>query len=124
MRRVTGRQPLALITIWAIRCLGQVAARFAPLTTVFTPAPECTSLTIVHLSRNVKIYTGCVGEDPTCCPSGRQNNTYSPGLCPTGYEAKDPHVGLDRLAIDTEEWEATCVPRYDKTESLPRVPPS
>ena len=85
---------------------------FMPLTTGFTPPPECSSLTIVHSQRYVALYQGCVGTDPTCCPqSGRLNNTYSPGVCPSGYVAHDAHVGLDRLAVDTLEWEATCIPQ-------------
>lgn len=89
------------------------ANSFTPLTTGFTPAPECTSLTIVHISRFVSIHTGCIGEDPSCCPpTGRANNTYSPGICPTGYDTNDPHVGIDKLGTDTDEWEATCIPRY------------
>ena len=52
---------------------------FAPLTTVFTPPPECSSLTIVHRQRYVAIHTGCIGADASCCPpTGRANNTYSP----------------------------------------------
>src|SRR5436305_587850 len=86
---------------------------FAPLTTVFTPAPECSSLTIVHQQRYVAVYSGCVGADPSCCPpTGRLNNTWSPGVCPSGYVTMDAHVGLDPLAIDTAEWEATCIPKW------------
>jgi hypothetical protein len=91
----------------------QISTGFAPLTTVFTPAPECSSLTIVHQQRYVAVYSGCVGVDPSCCPqTGRLNNTWSPGVCPSGYVTTDPHVGLDRLAIDTMEWEATCIPKW------------
>ncbi|KAM7200864.1 hypothetical protein V8F20_005106 [Naviculisporaceae sp. PSN 640] len=82
-----------------------------PLITGFTPPAECSSLTIVHQQRYVGVYQGCVGRDESCCPpeSLRRITTYSPGRCPTGYTTQDPHVGLDRLGTDTEEWEATCV---------------
>ncbi|KAM7187802.1 hypothetical protein V8F33_011017 [Rhypophila sp. PSN 637] len=82
-----------------------------PLITGFTPAPECSSLTIVHRQRYVGVFQGCYGHDESCCPpeSLRGTDTYSPGRCPIGYTTQDPHVGLDRLGTDTEEWEATCV---------------
>lgn len=83
-----------------------------PLTTVFTPAPECSSLTVLHQDRKVDIYQGCVGLDASCCPpSWRDSNTYSPGRCPLGYTVEDAHVGLDPIGTDTVEWEATCVLR-------------
>ncbi|KAH8586644.1 hypothetical protein B0O99DRAFT_50649 [Bisporella sp. PMI_857] len=98
----------------------ETSTGFVPLTTGFTPAPECSSITIVHSQRDVAVYQGCVGSDPSCCPqSGRLNNTYSPGVCPSGYISKDAHVGLDRLAIDTLEWEATCVPSAFTTCTRP-----
>lgn len=108
----------AVVLLWippfAVHASTETTTGFFPLTTVFSPAPECTSLTIVHVQREVDVYTGCVGEDPSCCPStGRANNTYSPAVCPSGYVTHDAHVGLDRLAIDTEEWQATCIPRYE-----------
>ena len=90
----------------------QTSTGFVPLTTTFAPAPECSSLTIIHIQRQAAVYQGCVGADPSCCPqSGRLNNTYSPGICPSGYITKDAHVGLDRLGTDTLEWQATCVPQ-------------
>lgn len=93
-------------------------ARAAPTPTTswqpfpaFTPAPECSSLTISHRKRVVGIYKGCVGRDASCCPPGGSGTTYSPGRCPQGYTAQDAHVGLDPLGTDTVEWEATCVTR-------------
>jgi hypothetical protein len=77
----------------------------------FTPAPECSSLTVSHRQRRVEIYQGCVGRDASCCPPGLPKNIYSPGRCPQGYTTQDAHVGLDPLGTDTVEWEATCVLR-------------
>jgi len=123
-RRFGCCMPIATLLIFLSLCADVSAAAvtqfqtqttstgFMPLTTGFTPPPECSSLTIVHSQRYVALYQGCVGTDPTCCPqSGRLNNTYSPGVCPSGYVAHDAHVGLDRLAVDTLEWEATCIPQ-------------
>ena len=105
--RIIGRSTCILVfpVIWSLaHAATDSTTGFAALTTVFTPAPECTSLTIVHAQRYVAVYTGCVGADPSCCPpTGRLNNTYSPGICPSGYVTHDPHVGLDRLAMDTVE---------------------
>lgn len=116
MRRVAIAALIVLPTlpaeILAAAVQMETSTTFLPLTTGFTPSPECSSLTIVHVQRYVTIYQGCVGSDPTCCPqSGRLENTYSPGVCPSGYETKDAHVGLDPLAMDTILWEATCVPQ-------------
>jgi hypothetical protein len=97
-----------------------------PLTTGFTPPPECFSLTVVHSQRYVAFFVGCVGSDESCCPpeSIGYATIYSPGRCPTGYYARDPHVGLDRLGMDTVEWEATCVLRCVVSLSSGRVFPS
>src|SRR6266566_6261420 len=80
-----------------------------PLTTGFTPAPECSRLTMVHSQRYAVLVQGCYGLDESCCPPEplRYATTYSPGRCPVGYVTHDPHVGLDRIGTDTVEWEAT-----------------
>lgn len=42
---------------------------YPPLTTGFTPAPECSSLTIMHFMRIAAyVYQGCIGSDQSCCP--------------------------------------------------------
>jgi hypothetical protein len=88
----------------------ETSTGYLPLTTGFTPAPECSSLTIVHSQRYVKVYQGCVGADPSCCPQSRRlENSPYPRACPPGYVTDDAHVGLDPLAADTLQWEATCV---------------
>jgi len=106
-----------ILTLSRVICLSQAVTttrrEFEPLTTVFTPAPECASLTIVHYGRKVLVRTGCVRPDPSCCPPvAPTNTTYSPGICPSGYSTYDAHLGVDRLGIDTKTWEATCIPRY------------
>jgi hypothetical protein len=87
-----------------------------PLTTgLTTPPPECSSITVAHNQRLVHLYRGCVGLDESCCLplASRLQLTFSPGRCPPGYVTEDAHVGLDSLAMDTTEWEATCVPEYE-----------
>jgi hypothetical protein len=120
-----------LFLVMAARTVAQGGVRLAPRATpttststtsrlpltagLTTPPPECSSLTIAHNQRAVHLYQGCVGLDESCCLplASRLQLTFSPGHCPPGYITRDAHVGLDRLAMDTIEWEATCVPEYE-----------
>lgn len=93
-----------------------------PLTTTFTPPPDCTTDTYqIEWSANSNYYTlpptatGVWGwmslgatDWATCFPSGYTTNSYfSPGLCPTGYSAG----GLSYVSLDGKtETRGTCCP--------------
>lgn len=81
-----------------------------PLTTTFTPPPSCLndvrSRTLHHYP---ELELGCEGPGGNeCCPEGWATNRYfSPGVCPSGYEACTLPTSRQR-----EETTNICCPSY------------
>ena len=98
------------------------SARAGPLTTVFTPPPECRTANFI--CEQPAACSAAVDFTPnfdaaSCFPSGlgahRPNYYFSPGLCPSGWSravnfaSKDaPSLGLP--AMDADETMAACCP--------------
>ncbi|CAI4210785.1 unnamed protein product [Parascedosporium putredinis] len=59
-----------------------------PLTEIFTPPPSCTEIRTVN-NRYPDLQMGCEGPGGNeCCPPKWASNRYfSPGVCPSGYQA-------------------------------------
>ncbi|KAF9893915.1 hypothetical protein FE257_008886 [Aspergillus nanangensis] len=91
--------------------LDNEAINIGPLTTVFTPAPSCTSVRFRNDHGYLQYEAGCEGPGgDECCPDGwRSGVYYSPGRCPSGYRA----YSLLTTAPRAETTNYCCPEGYD-----------
>jgi hypothetical protein len=109
----------------------QITSATLPLTTIFTPPPNCFTDVSLFTGYNYPTasnspysfglgagneFSNCspcwlgLATTSTCFPSSYSiSATYSPGVCPEGYEIACSSVDSNGQAFETV---ATCCPRY------------
>lgn len=95
-----------------------ITTGFAPLTTPFTPPPECSTRWIpandgqtIIVNHSGRTLSGLAHSDyfDKCNPFSQRYSTYSPGMCPSGHTMGE----IKLITRDTSHvWHARCCIRY------------
>ncbi|KEZ41307.1 hypothetical protein SAPIO_CDS7407 [Scedosporium apiospermum] len=96
-----------------------------PLTTTFTPPSSCMDIrTSASSGRYPSLEVGCQGPaGDECCPKGWASNRYfSPGVCPSGYQACTLPTTRQREETTNLNFDCPTVVDYAECSSLLNTP--